>query len=606
MIPVTYLIYDIVEMMQKILGIIAAFGFFILVYGSVFETRAAESDFSHNINASYYIEAGKTSKVEYVFQTTNKVDNNYLQTFSFKLPFEPKNISAEGSSIPVKVAELKKLPINNIHQLSVEILNPVYGVGKSFEWRVKFDVEDLAFEYGKQKAVVIPAFNDEIAITDYAIKVNLHTNLGPLEMYYGYPEIQSNDGITSLTYSKKNNRSSNLLFLLGSEQYFAFNVPASARDHEIYLPEINSYQSVYFTDFPKREFQKNTPDDLKTLTVRKDEVLSGNIRLKKDFDKKYVKTFSSVKIHELATAISKEITDKDNTISAKNLFYYLQNNYSVTNYLTDQSTKVRLDKERQDLNPAEINQLFRDVLTLLNIENRGVYGYVTPIQAQTEQSADTSAQEHIWSEFWDGTKWVSADLAWIISSKGTDYFEKNHFHHVKFGNYNEFEEILNFFGSNNILNIALNKNIQALSETIDINLHSYTEAHVTREWRISLENKSQRPIFVDSIKTDTTTKSIRFENNQMEIKKMIYPNSKVDVTVPLSYGLLLTNKNAQFNTLIRYSDLDKDLTSSFNNTVRVRSNYSSVFIYCVFIGTCTSLVLILRKYRVASKSGAML
>lgn len=545
-------------------------------------THAETVDFLHDINATYNITAEKNTHVEYIFTTTNKIDNNYLQKFSFKLPFEPKNITTEGSPTPVKILESKKLPVKNLFQLAIEILEPHYGLNKSFNWKISFDLDNFIFDYGKQKAVIIPSFQDEVNISSFNVAVNIPNSYGD-QTFYGNADVVKEGERTKYNYSSKNNKASNFLFILGKDQEYDLEVSSTSHDISLPLPEINPYQAVVYTSFPERTILIDSNQE-KNVLLQKNESIKGVIYAGVGNDKLYDKTVSSITneslVNDILTRVQVDPANK--TQAARNIFNFLNDYFTMTDYLTSAQTTVDLKIEKKTINPAELNKVFRETLSKLNIENRGVYGYVFPTQLDAKD--DSTAQVHVWSEFWDGEKWISADPTWYISSKGTDYFNKNAFHHIKFGNYDSFEDIKTFFSITNQIRISPRKE-DSPQKNLDLSLAAYNDTYLSKEFRLVLTNKSNQPIFIDTLSPKIGLRKVKFKDKEIQINKILYPNSKIDLTLPLQYSFQPLSKQAIVSSTIAFSTLDGEKnTNEVKVPITIKSNISSYLILVILVG----------------------
>jgi uncharacterized protein YneR len=550
-----------------------------------FSVKAQNTDFIHDINATYEITPERNAKVDYVFTTTNKIDNNYLQSFSFRLPFEPKNITVNDSPTEIKVSELKKLAVKNLYQLTVDILSPHYGIDKNFVWKIKFDLPNFVFDYGKQSAAIIPSFQDETNISSFNINVIFPDSLGKLRTRYGNAETISENGRTHLSYSSKNNKVSNFLFLLGEDQEYAIETADVNRDITFNLPEPNPYQQIYYAEFPKRSITLNSKDEHSGFLLQKGEKIRGSVKLGEAYDKKYDKQFSSIVnnevVDEVLNTVKVDAVNKYQT--AKDLFYYLSDHYIMSDFLTTVDTTLDLKMDKKNLNPAELNRLYRDVLTKVNIENRAVFGYVYP--AQSDVKADATAKAHIWTEFWDGEKWIVTDPAWYISSKGTDYFDKNQFHHIKFGTYQELTDLKNFFINADLITIVPHSKDISVKKEGEIILSAYNDTYLTKEFRMVLTNTSNQPLLFESLSSNVALKDVQFKSDTIELDRVIYPNSQIDIALPLEYGFLLTTKKSNVKSVVRYSTFDGTKEErDFQHDINVKSNISSFLVFLILIG----------------------
>jgi hypothetical protein len=232
-----------------------------------------------------------------------------------------------------------------------------------------------------------------------------------------------------------------------------------------------------------------------------------------------------------------------------------------------------LSIENKKVNPAELNKIFRESLSSLNIDNRGVYGYVFPVQPF--QRNEYVTQEHVWSEFWDGEKWISVDPTWKVSSGGTDYFDKNAFHHVKFGNYHDMKDLDAFFANSGLVSFVPVKYKSNLERKLEIEMSAYNDTYLNKEFRVVLVNKSNQIVKINSIFPSLNLDGVLLKDKKIDINKVIYPQSELNFTIPLEYGLVFRNKEGSVAINVEYEDLNRTWSSkNFSHTITVRSNVS--------------------------------
>jgi hypothetical protein len=534
---------------------------------------AVQDDFVHSVNAIYTLTQDKKTRASYEITTTNQVGNNYLQTFTFNLPFEISNISVSDSQTPISVKEFKKSESGNLYTLTIDIVKPVYGLNKSFNWKINFEIQNILIPHGMQNAIVIPNFNEDSKISDYVAKIEFPKSLGEVAYAYGNSQITNFEDNTVVTFKNSVVKNSTFMILLGDKQEYFFETTVNAQDIPFKLPEQNETQDIFYTNFPERSLGVGDKIDSGSLDLKAGESLKGFILTKKGYDRNYQNTFQNIANPDLISNLNSDL--QNNRDKAQDIFYQIISKYTLSNFITTPSTTVELSNNKTELNPAELNEIYRQVLTKLGIENRGVYGYVFPIQPFVREEFKTDL--HIWSEFWDGEKWVVVDPTWFITSKGNDYFDKNSYHHIKFGNYRSISELKSFLNSAQYLKITPLQNQSYFSKDINIVMQGYSDTQANKNFRLEFVNKSNQPVYLDTLTANLNNiDAVKIIKDKTKFDTAIFPNSKLTVDIPLDYGMLWKDKSGTINLSLDYKDQNNtQSTIKFSHAINVRSNISS-------------------------------
>jgi hypothetical protein len=536
-------------------------------------------DFTHSINATYEVKDTKSSIVEYIFTTTNKIANNYLQTFSLKLPFEPRNIKTDYSPTAIKVLPPKKIGPNELYAIDIELLNSVYGLNKSFKWKFTFEVNNLVYAHGSQNAIVIPNFNNEPNIVKTDVNVKIPDTIGEIKYIYGNASSSKHEGNTFLSYSSDNNKSSNFIVLTGNDQEYIFETGNINNDLLIPLPYYNAYQDIVYTKFPEKKINVSDKQNKGFINIKNGEIINAIIKTKHAHDERYAKEFDEITnngwVNKLTQALKKD--GIDNTELSKSIFDMLIREFTLTDYLTTSNTYVDITSEKKKLIPSELNKLFREILTSFGIENRGIYGYVFPIQPFIRDNF--VAEQHVWSEYWDGKKWIVVDPTWYVASKGTDYFDKNSYHHIKFGSYHDIKELKSFFDSSSVIKLIPQTSLSNISRKEDLVLSALSDASINKEYRVFLINNSNIPLKINFLTTTVDKDKVKLKEPNLKIDNTIYPGGQLNVNIPLDYSLNIKNIAADLKLEVDYSTLSGESSSkNYIHKINIRTNLSSYLI----------------------------
>lgn len=557
----------------------------------------AQVNFSHSITATYELTEEGKGNVTYYFRTRNITSDNYLESFELNLPFIPTNITTGESPNPINLNLSERA--DGVKNFTVDFLNPIFGGGQIYDWSFKFEVENLLISHSMQRGIIIPLFINDIQIEDFTINIIVPKSLGELAYAYNSPEITDLNDKYEITYRKTDYSPSNYVLLFGKEQDYYFNISHTQSEaQEVFLPQISSVQEVIYTEFPSGiEIIDN--EGRQSVSLPPSNSLRGSIKTSLNLDTKY--TLSSQLVTN-QNAVNKIVpSDKFSNLNTSDLkvreiFYRLRLNYVLKDYLTTYETQIG-DLNTNEVNPAELNQLFREILTALEIPNRGVYGYVYPLQPFPREVEVTD--QHVWSEYWNGEAWISVDPVWYIASGGTDYIGNNALHHISFGNYLNFEEIRSFFRAYNYIQVNPSNIPIPVEPEVELRMSFYKDTFLNKEYKIILKNNSNQPIAISSlVPTLNKMNNIKLDIDKVEVNEILPPlNSEVTLTIPLQYGMVMRKSSGEMNVKVNYKDNETGIiqASTFLNNVTISSNISDYLVEVVvgIIGATLLLSIIL-------------
>jgi transglutaminase-like putative cysteine protease len=536
---------------------------------------SAADEFTHTIRTDYFIREDKSTYAEYTFTTTNKVSNNYLRTFSINLPFLPKNLASNGSKTAISIGQLKQISARNVYTLDIEFPTPIYGLNRVFEWRLTFEVEKFVIDHGVQSAIIIPAFNNQSSITGYEISARIPNSYGDVRSIYGNAAITKGDTEQLVVFKSGANSSASHIILLGSDQEYYYETLKVTDGAKIYLPKSLPYQIIGYTQFPERKYTTGDTVETTMFQINSDEAIKAFIKTTVGYDQGYSNEKDSIVDTELIRGIIGKIDSKltSNSDIARAAYDAVTTSFELNDYITNVDTTIDLKPDKAKVNPAELNRIYRQVLSHYSIENRGVFGYVFPIQPF--QRNEYVTEQHVWSEFWDGEKWISVDPTWKISSRGTVYFDKNFFHHVKFGTYRELSDLHTFFANAGLFKITPVKYESMIDRKLDIEMSAYNDTYLNKEFRVVITNKSNDIISLKSIYPSIDLKGVAIKHSKVDVNKHLYPNSQLTFTIPLEYGVIFKNKEGGVHIAVEYEDQNNVWSNkAFNHAITVRSNIS--------------------------------
>lgn len=591
--------------MKNLLGKILSILVILFVFSSfsLTKTSAATPDFQHNVTASYKVLNDKSANVNYNIKTTNNLNNNYLTSFTLILPFEPVEISTANSQTPVRVKNLKKVSEANLYELSIDFINPIFGKEKAFDWSFSFKIKDILIDHAMQNAVFLPTFVNDQNITSYNINVTIPKTFGEIKNIYGNAGITETSTSYNINFSAGRNKTSNVMVLIGPDQQYEFEISSTEDlENQVILPVHNEYQNIFYNEFPSKSFTLENVHSSNKVNLIKDQKISGVINTKKGEDK--TKDFS--KVYDLTANYLKEkfakvnLGNKETYQKAEIIYQEVLPTFTIDRYALNDNLKSELVEDRTNVNIEEINLIYKQLLGLAGIESRGAYGYVFPIQPFERDQY--FVEQHIWTEVWDGEKWIVVDPTWLISSNGTKYFNNNEYHHIKFGNYHDFSQTKDFLNSKRFITIKPLKEKLEIDKSGDLTITANSSVYLNKELKISLQNNTNYPIAINNITATKEDKNIKVITETLEKTFILFPGDNIDLTVKFDYQLLILNQDYSFDLKINYSDGDNQ-NLEFNREVKTVipsniSNYLSYIIIGLFIVIGGLSLIGLSSYRV--------
>jgi hypothetical protein len=582
------------------------FLFIIFIFLSIILSNKtyANNDFEHRVDINYFIENNNTAVVDYSFETTNKINNNYLKNFKLQFPYKPEAIDVGNSSTQIRVGNIEKINDANFHSLTIDFLQPNYGINKKFYWSFKFKINEFLIDHAMQNVIALPTFsqesNEDQQIKDYSISVNLNKKYN--KPTYIYSEYEFSETPEYYIYKFKQDKitTSSITMLLGEEQDYSFGVKNIKGN--IFLPEDNASQKIYYNEFPERKISKSNLIN-NNIELKENESISGIIKTNDNYDRNYHEKEEYILTpSDFAKEISKTIyidTGLSNEAKAKVLYRNLYKKFTASKYLPGVDDKIVFGDKKDNegkifLNPAEIIQIYRELLSIYNIKSRGVYGYVFALQPFKRINFQTEI--HIWTEIWNGEFWIPSDPLWQDSSKGTDYFDQLSYHHIKFGNFYDYSQVADFISQQGLINlIPLSKSVP-ISDDLNIKINYEKEAYLNKEVVVTLTNNSKRPYLIKELNINSDKRKVSSTTNINDI--ILYPNTFTNLILTIDYDLIFFEEDIKCDLLLYLDNNNTVEEKTHNLNITIRSNISTYFslfvivILGVFIATSFLLITI--------------
>lgn len=572
-------------------------------------------DFSHSVTVEYITKQDRSGDVIFSFTTTNKVNNDYLDNFSLNIPFQPTSYDTTISPTRVDIREVRMAENATNFVAEIDILDPVYGEGQQFDWKIKFNFPSFVQRHGIQNAIIIPTLDSNNLDIQYKSRVKVHNSFGGVSIVHNNYKITKVDDfyVIDLEKEKKEKGITNYVILLGNKQEFNIEISRLSDREQVLFPiDDNTQETIYF-NFPETDYYDDLASDdsdesgeenygeISYEFLPKDTVIEGLIRLTKSYDRLYFNRLEKVEHRKVLDQLGAEVSDNNRAKPRKTLatefVYLLKNQVSLGDVFSSSLSRIDINsKTNFGYNPIELNKLLREYLALYKIETRAVLGYVHPLNILG--SEDGILRRHVWTEFWDGEKWVTVDPVWVITSNGNDYIDKNFFNHIKFSYYEDEKEFLQKVDLMNALSLRVTEQPSNAQAKLDVQLYVYSDTDTDKEVNLVIKNTSNRPIKIGGIVPSfiSDNSNVEFNKEIIELNKYLLPNQKVSESISIKYNLVFKDIAENLNFKILYSGLDvidefKD--KSFNHIVNIQSNLPMYLInvYLVVVSICTAIVM---------------
>ncbi|MFQ3676282.1 MAG: transglutaminase domain-containing protein, partial [Endomicrobiia bacterium] len=312
-----------------------------------------------------------------------------------------------------------------------------------------------------------------------------------------------------------------------------------------------------------------------SVNVSPEDKINSIIRVRQGYENQFYPTSNVYDKYTYLDALMNEVESDNKTHYeiAKYIYVNILKKFKVIDYSFNENTTNQLSDGKYEVNIAELNYIYRYLLNKFGIDSRGVFGYVFPVQPLKRDSYNT--YQHIWTEFWDGEKWIIVDPAWYLSSGGTIYFDNNNFHHIKFGDYQQESDLISFLNQRKYISLTpLNNPSSINNQNTDFNINIDNYINLNRELMVEFKNPTNQFVKVNIIDILSESESVTPEKGTFS-QKILAPRSNLKYSIPFDYGLVLLDKNIKLDMHIKYNMFENEsLTKIYKVTVNLRSNIS--------------------------------
>ncbi len=445
---------------------ILAFGVLYLITGIFISSPVkAGEEFSSSYNVNYDVDTlGATFVTEQV-SLKNLTDRYYASSFSLSIgSTKLEDVSAFDNQGPLE-ADVKTT--GNKTEVNVKFTQQVVGLGKEYNWTLRFKSYDFAQAQGKVWQVTVPKIVASQSMDNYKVVLSVPVSFGDPTNIIPKPVSQSEaGGKLKYTFSKDQLTSSGILANFGTSQLFDFNLTYHLNNNgllpaigKVPLPPDTTYQQIEISNIqPKPENVIIDPDgnfigyfkvDRKSSLEIK---VSGLARLfanrRPNFEdlstaefKDYTtpQKYWDVDNPQIKAQLSQTLKGKQNLPNEQKA--KLINQFVVNKLNYDQNRLKNKDYQRlgaltvlnnpQNALCSEFTDLFIALSRAAGIPARMVTGYAYTSNSTLRPLSFQDNVLHAWPEYYDSESgWVMIDPTWQNTTGGVDYFSKFDLNHL--------------------------------------------------------------------------------------------------------------------------------------------------------------------------------
>lgn len=425
------------------------FAFFITVLQNNSQVAYAENEFTSSYNVVYAIKDTGTARVTQNIFITNTTSDYYVNEYSLTISSTKiNNIYASDSEGPLKIDVSKN---NNGTEIKTTFNKKVAGLGKTLNFTLSYDSEDIASHNGNIWEVNIP----KLAKTEGTISY-VATLLVPSS--FGNPTyIHPNPGSKALIFTKEQLEKTGITITFGEYQllnytlkYYLSNPKKNKIYIEIALPPETKYQQIWLEAISPQpnsvkidedgnwlaRYNLNVNQSINIIATGSaklhmyplgSDTLSEIDRQKYLEPKKYWEV-NDPKISELAKNLQTPKAIYDYVV--KTLSY----DYKRVNSETERFGAVQALNKPTNAVCMEFTDLFIALSRAAGIPARELNGYAYTNNEKLRPLSLSTDILHAWPEYWDSEKnvWIPVDPTWENTTSGVDYFNKLDFNHFVF------------------------------------------------------------------------------------------------------------------------------------------------------------------------------
>lgn len=443
-------------MLKKITSFIILFTV-LFILSKTFSTNVyAENEFIVDTNVDYNIGDTGITRVSHNTTLENAFPTIYATSYTLTLEnIDPTDIKAYQGNKELITEEITK---DNITLIKVYFDDNLIGKGKSRNFSINFNVDDVASRTGEVWEISIPRLSDESAFRDYTATIYVPADFG-LESYISPDPLTRNESESShvYTFNKDAIKDSPIQIGFGEFQVFVFKLSYHLEnplnefaETTIPLPPDTAFQKVYY-ELISPEPSKTTRDAdgnwIATYKLKPRERVDvhahGSVQIFAAAHNSLTPTKRSLGNNLLGNEYwqvdSEIISSIASTLNGpKEIYDYVVDTLSY-DYERVRPNVQRMGAKEALNNPSsaicmEFTDLFIALARASGIPAREINGYAYTENPEIQPLSLVSDVLHAWPEYWDEatSAWTPVDPTWGDTTNGLDYFDKLDLRHFTF------------------------------------------------------------------------------------------------------------------------------------------------------------------------------
>lgn len=411
-----------------------------------FSNVYAVGDFSSDYSVHYAISPTGTTTVTQTITLTNLTTHRYSKEFSIVLDSSKvRNVIAYDGGGVITPEVLQK---DGKTDIRLTFNDKVAGIGKTMQFTLRYDTDDIAIQQGQIWEVNIPGIRDDPSIQTYTVNLDVPGSFGPNAYTSPLPANGRQWTRDQLTHG-------GISAAYGTEQlyeaqlsYFLENNTNADITEDIALPPDTAFQKVEIMSIePKPQSIHRDSDGnwLARFVLSRQSTIEVNAMLRVAVTLERRSTYASSKIDGNKYIVPLPYWDSQNPdiVELANNLNTVRDIYDyVVSTLTYNYNRIQTSPKRKgavlalsepsDAICTDFTDLFVSLARAKGIPAREVVGYAYTTNAKLRPLSLVADVLHAWPEYYDYEKevWIPVDPTWANTTGGINYFDKLDFNHI--------------------------------------------------------------------------------------------------------------------------------------------------------------------------------
>ncbi len=438
--------------MKKLFVVLCVFILFLFLPKNAFSV----DNFYSNVIVDYEVQESGITLVTHRVAVQNLISEIYATSYTLTLDnINPQKLNVYEGSNRSSFSVKKEGERTSI---IVQFQNPVVGKGKSKEFSIVYEVENLAVRTGEVWEISIPRLSPNESSQNYQVRLSVPRSFGTEAYIYPSPqEVFRSDSSIQYTFDRSSISKNSIVAAFGSFQIFSFvlnyhleNPLPKIVTTEIALPPDTHLQRVYYHFLNPKPNNVYLDPDGNWLAVyilrpreRVDIEARGTVQIFSGPRTFLTPSPDTLQANLQPTKYWQSDNEKIQSLAKKlvkprNIYDFVWQNLSY-NYSRVKPNVERLGAEKALEEPQnaicmEFTDLFIALARAAGTPAREINGFAYTENPNIQPLSLVADVLHSWPEYWDSEKkvWVAIDPTWASTTKGVDFFSKLDLRHFTF------------------------------------------------------------------------------------------------------------------------------------------------------------------------------